>query len=88
MPGWDASADFVSVGSGMAGCASALAAADAGLETIIVEKAPLLGGSTVYSYGILWIPNNHLEKRAGIADSTDDGRQCGRKPASLGGGRH
>jgi 3-oxosteroid 1-dehydrogenase len=75
MPAWDKSVDWVSVGSGMAGAASALAAADAGLESLILEKAPLLGGSTVYSYGILWVPNNHLETRAGIEDSSDDGRR-------------
>src|SRR5579871_2275276 len=71
---WDRSVDWISVGSGMAGCASAMAAADSGLEAVIVEKAPLLGGSTVYSYGILFVPNNHLQRAQGVADSTQAGR--------------
>src|SRR5581483_8766506 len=40
-----------------------------------VEKAPLLGGSTVYSYGILFVPNNHLLREAGVQDSVEAGRE-------------
>jgi 3-oxosteroid 1-dehydrogenase len=75
MAGWDVTVDWISIGSGQAGAASALAAADAGLDALIVEKAPLLGGSTVYSYGILWVPNNHLQRRAGVPDATEEGRR-------------
>jgi len=65
----------ISVGSGLAGVASALAAADSGMETILLEKSDLLGGSTAHSYGILWVPNNHLEKGQGIEDSADLSRR-------------
>lgn len=81
---WDLSVDWISVGSGLGGTAAALAAADAGLEALIVEKTPLLGGSTTYSYGILWVPNNHLLRAQGIADSLDQGRAY---MTYLGGGR-
>ena len=74
MATWDQSVDFLSIGSGLAGLASALTAADLGLEALVVEKGSQLGGATVYSYGILWVPNNHLEKRHGVADSTEAGR--------------
>ena len=66
---------MISVGSGLAGVASALAAADSGMETILLEKSDLLGGSTAHSYGILWVPNNHLEKGQGIEDSADLSRR-------------
>jgi 3-oxosteroid 1-dehydrogenase len=81
---WDLTYDWISLGSGMAGCAPAVAAADAGLEALIVEKTPLLGGSTTYSYGILWVPNNHLQEQAGVADSVEQGRAS---MHYLGGGR-
>jgi 3-oxosteroid 1-dehydrogenase len=73
--GWDLSVDLVSVGSGLGGSAAAIAAADTGLEAMILEKAPLIGGSTVYSYGILWVPNNHHQRRMGVPDSTDEARR-------------
>ncbi|HLQ34282.1 MAG TPA: FAD-dependent oxidoreductase [Chloroflexota bacterium] len=72
---WDLTVDFVSVGSGMAGAAAALAAADVGLEAIIVEKSELLGGSAAHSYGILWVPVNHLEGREGVDDSPEQARR-------------
>lgn len=64
--------DLVCVGSGAAGCAAALAAAEQGLRTILVEKSELLGGGTTYSYGGLWIGNNHLQAAAGLDDSYED----------------
>lgn len=81
---WDTSADFVSVGSGLGGCAAAVAAADSGLEALVLEKSAMLGGSTSYSYGILWIPNNHLQRRQGVEDTTEQGK---RYMVYLGGGR-
>ena len=38
--------DVIVVGSGAAGMAAALKAADSGLSALIVEKAPHYGGST------------------------------------------
>lgn len=55
---WDEQYDFVIVGSGGGSMASALAAKACGSTSIILEKQPLMGGSTAYSGGILWIPNN------------------------------
>jgi succinate dehydrogenase/fumarate reductase flavoprotein subunit len=66
--------DVVVVGSGLAGLAAALAAADHGLETVLLEKGELLGGKTAWSNGGLWIPCNDLARDAGIADSLDDAR--------------
>jgi 3-oxosteroid 1-dehydrogenase len=71
MPTWDESFDFVSVGSGAGGLASAIAAADAGMRTVVLEKSPRLGGTTVWSYGILWVGNNDFARAEGIVDSAE-----------------
>lgn len=56
MVGWDASYDFVSVGSGGGGLVGALRAADAGFSALVLEKQSLVGGSTAMSGGMVWIP--------------------------------
>src|SRR6201998_82854 len=53
-------ADVVILGSGIAGLAAALASHQLGLRPIVLEKASLLGGGTVHSYGLIWIGANHL----------------------------
>jgi 3-oxosteroid 1-dehydrogenase len=64
--------DVVILGSGIAGLAGALAAHEFGLQPIVLEKAALLGGGTVHSYGLIWVGQNHLASEAGLADSRDD----------------
>ncbi|MEB4212284.1 FAD-binding protein [Mycobacterium sp. 94-17] len=71
--GWDHSADLVIAGSGGGGMVAGLAALDCGLEPLIIEKQPLVGGSTGLSGGIVWLPNNPLMRADGIADSHEDG---------------
>ncbi|MDG2004092.1 MAG: FAD-binding protein, partial [Novosphingobium sp.] len=52
--------DFVIIGSGCASVTAALAAKSLGASCAIIEKQALFGGSTAYSGGIAWIPNNPL----------------------------
>ena len=52
--------DLVIVGSGCASVTAALAARSLGGSALIIEKQALFGGSSAYSGGILWIPNNPL----------------------------
>ena len=52
--------DLVIVGSGCASVTAALAARSLGGSAVIIEKQALFGGSSAYSGGILWIPNNPL----------------------------
>ncbi len=66
---WHETVDFLVVGSGGGGMAAAITAADCGARTLVVEKAASYGGSTALSGGVLWVPGNHLMKRAGCDDS-------------------
>jgi 3-oxosteroid 1-dehydrogenase len=72
---WSHQVDFVVVGSGCGGLTAALTAHANGLETLVVEKAGVYGGSTALSGGNIWIPNNPALKREGLADSRDDVRR-------------
>jgi len=71
MTSWDASVDFLVVGSGAAGMTAALRAHDLGSETLLIEKAAVFGGSTALSGGVVWVPNNPLMARHGITDSPE-----------------
>jgi succinate dehydrogenase/fumarate reductase flavoprotein subunit len=63
--------DVLVAGSGAGGFAAALTAHLHGLDVIMAEKTPLFGGTTAYSSGIIWIPNNSHQRAAGIADSRE-----------------
>lgn len=57
---FDEQFDLVIIGSGCASVTAALAAKARGGSAVIIEKQALFGGSTAYSGGIAWIPNNPL----------------------------
>jgi len=61
--------DVLVVGSGAAGLATAVTARVLGLDVLVVEKAPVFGGTTAWSGGWLWIPQSPPAVRAGITDS-------------------
>jgi len=71
---WDVEVDFVSVGSGSGGLSGAIAAHDAGLEVLVLEKSPKVGGVLAYSAGEVWCGGNHLAEAAGYSDSLDEVR--------------
>ena len=66
--------DVVVIGSGGGGMTAALVAKHAGLDVIILEKSNYYGGSTALSGGGIWVPNNHLLRKAKIQDSADKAR--------------
>ena len=72
---WDRTVDVVVVGAGSSGCAAALAAHEHGFDTLLLEKGASAGGGTAYSSGGIWIPDSHLAREAGIADSREEGAQ-------------
>jgi 3-oxosteroid 1-dehydrogenase len=61
--------DLVIIGSGVGGLSTALAAAEAGLSVVVLEKDVLLGGGTALSHGGLWAGCNHIGRELGIPDS-------------------
>ena len=78
--------DVLVVGSGAGALLTAVRAADAGLSVLVVEKAPLIGGTSAISGGGIWIPCNHDQARAGVDDVLDDAfryvKTCARGMAS------
>lgn len=65
--------DFVSLGGGLGGLAAAIAATSRGMNALIVEKSPMVGGVSGVSGGQCWVPGNHLAQAAGIDDSVQAG---------------
>ena len=64
--------DVVVVGSGAAGLAAALAAAVDGAKVLVLEKSPVLGGTTAMSSAGTWVPANHHMLAAGLEDSAEE----------------
>ena len=64
--------DVVVVGSGAAGLAAAIEAADAGASVALLEKMPMAGGSTLLSGGIVYATGSSAQKTLGIKDSVED----------------
>lgn len=60
--------DFLVVGSGAAGLSAAVTAAAKGLSVIVAERAPVLGGTTAWSGGWMWLPRNRYAREAGIVE--------------------
>lgn len=65
--------DVVVVGTGAGGLTAALLARSEGLEVLVLEKAEHIGGTSAWSGGVIWAPDNHLMHAAGVADSAEDG---------------
>ncbi|QYK41461.1 MAG: FAD-dependent oxidoreductase [Paracoccaceae bacterium] len=60
--------DLLVIGSGAAGLAAAVTAAHHGLRVVLAEKDAVLGGTTAWSGGWIWVPGNPHAERAGITD--------------------
>jgi len=61
--------DVAVVGTGAAGLSAALSAGVAGARVLVLEKAPIIGGTTAMSGGCIWVPCHHHQERLGVTDS-------------------
>jgi 3-oxosteroid 1-dehydrogenase len=64
--------DVVVLGSGAAGLTAAVTAARAGLSVGLFEKSDELGGTSAWSGGHVWIPNNPHQGAIAVTDSADE----------------
>lgn len=64
----DETFDFVVVGSGAGSMCAALVMRSAGKRVLVLEKTEMLGGTTSTAGGVMWIPDNHYMKLAGVKD--------------------
>jgi 3-oxosteroid 1-dehydrogenase len=65
-------ADLVVVGSGVGGLVTALRAHALGLRPVVLEKSALVGGTTAWSGGAFWAPDNPVMRAHGVPDSAAD----------------
>jgi fumarate reductase flavoprotein subunit len=67
----DMHTQLVIIGGGLAGFSAAVAAAEAGLDVVLLEKQPLVGGSSSMSGGCLAFAGTDIQRSQGIDDSSD-----------------
>ena len=69
---WDLTADFVTIGAGVAGLAGAVSALDHGASVIMVEENFAIGGHGMNSGGIVYLGGGtSRQRRHGVQDSAD-----------------
>lgn len=69
---WDHEADVVVVGTGIAGCSTAVNCADLGASVVMLEKSLAGGGTSAKAAGGMMIPNSRYMQAAGQDDPRED----------------
>ena len=69
---WDHAADVVVVGTGIAGCSTALNCLEHGLSVVMLEKGPATGGTSAKAAGGMMVPNNRYLQELGEDDPRED----------------
>lgn len=64
--------DLVVVGAGSAGMIAAVAAREAGLSVLVLEKADFSGGASGVCTGAFLVPGSHVQRELGILDDTPE----------------
>lgn len=68
----EADYDVVVLGTGAAALTAAVRASAEGANVGLFEKADVVGGTSAWSGGMVWIPNNPHMAELGIEDSTEE----------------
>ena len=76
---FDAEVPLLIIGAGAAGLCAALAAKEAGVDPVLIERDPVPTGSTALSAGLIPAAGTRFQRAKGIADSPD--ASCRRHPA-------
>ena len=71
---YDFETDLLIFGSGAAGFSAGIFGRQQGLDVLICEKMPVVGGTTATSGGFLWVPLTAESKAAGAQDSAENVR--------------
>lgn len=70
----DQEVDWLVFGSGAGGLCAALVGRLEGLDVLLCEKSPLIGGTTATSGGTIWIPGSHQSRLTPTPDDLDAAR--------------
>ncbi|MDD5170210.1 MAG: flavocytochrome c [Syntrophales bacterium] len=68
---WDAEVDVIVVGAGSAGFAAAIEAAQGGAKVVLLEKTPVVGGSSTLCGGALAFAGTDLQAEKNVKDSNE-----------------
>lgn len=71
MTQFDITVPLIIAGGGACGTVAALAAADAGVEALVLEQDAVARGTTSMSQGLICAAGTRAQKQAGIADDAD-----------------
>jgi fumarate reductase flavoprotein subunit len=66
---WDAEVPLLIIGAGAAGICAALAAKEAGVDAVVIERDAVPSGSTALSAGLIPAAGTRFQRDKGIADS-------------------
>src|SRR5215469_5956908 len=68
---WNAQVPLLIIGAGAAGLCAALAAKEAGVDAVVIERDAVPSGSTALSAGLIPAAATRFQRAKGIADGPD-----------------
>src|SRR5262252_2395823 len=68
---WNAQVPLLIIGAGAAGLCAALAAKEAGVDAVVIERDAVPSGSTALSAGLIPAAGTSFQRSKGIADDPD-----------------